>query len=155
MSGLWVFALGGWWLSAIISKRFSDELSALAGRRVRVVLSSGASFEGTVVALNPSDYSLWLSEAREKDGEVYDRVFISGRSIECLFVLEAGPDLSKLAERLNRVFPNMVRYIKEADVILVMDRIRVTRDGVVEGTGPAAERVKKIYEEWLSEETKA
>ncbi|HDD42598.1 MAG TPA: small nuclear ribonucleoprotein (Sm), partial [Nitrososphaeria archaeon] len=58
------------------------------------------------------------------------------------------------AERLSRVFPNMVRYIKEADVILVMDRIRVTKDGVVEGTGPAAERVKKVYEEWLSEETK-
>jgi hypothetical protein len=46
----------------------------------------------------------------------------------------------------------MVRYIREADVILVMDRIRVTRDGVVEGSGPAAERVQKVYEEWLTEE---
>ena len=62
-------------------------------------------------------------------------------------------DSSRLAERLNRVFPNMVRYIREADVILVMDRIRVTRDGVVEGSGPAADRVRKVYEEWLAEET--
>ncbi len=138
-------------MSALASKRFSDELSSLLGRRVRVALSSGVCFEGTVSALNPSDYSLWLSEAR-KDGEFYDRIFVSGKSIEYLMVLEAGPDLSKLAERLNKVFPNMVRYLKEADVILVMDRIRVTRDGVVEGTGPAAERVKKIYEEWLNEE---
>ena len=139
-------------MSALASKRFSDELSSLLGRRVRVSLSSGAAFEGTVIALNPSDYSLWLGEAR-REGELYDRVFVSGRSIECLMVLEAGPDLSKLAERLNRVFPNMVRYIREADVILVMDRIRVTREGVVEGTGPAAERVRKIYEEWKSEES--
>ncbi len=141
-------------MSAIISKKFSDELSTLVGKKVRVMLSSGACFEGMVIALNPSDYSLWLGEAREKNGEFYDRVFISGKSMEYLMVLEAGPDLSKLAERLNRVFPNMVRYIKEADVILVMDRIRVTKDGIVEGTGPAAERVKKVYEEWLSEETK-
>ena len=141
-------------MSAIISKRFSDELSSLVGKKVRVMLSSGARFEGVVAALNPSDYSLWLAEARELDGEFYERVFISGKSIEYLLILEAGPDLSKLAERLSRVFPNMVRYIKEADVILVMDRIRVTKDGVVEGTGPAAERVKKVYEEWLSEETK-
>jgi small nuclear ribonucleoprotein (snRNP)-like protein len=155
MSGLLGLVSGGLWLSAVISKKFSDELSALVGRKVRVVLSGGACFEGIVVALNPADYSIWLSDVREKDGGVYDKVFISGRSIECLLVLEAGPDLSKLAERLNKVFPNMVRYIKEADVIIVMDRIRVTRDGVVEGTGPAAERVKKIYEEWLSEETKA
>lgn len=141
-------------MSAIISKRFSDELSALVGKKIRVILSSGACFEGTVTALNPSDYSIWLSEARERDGGVYDKVFISGKSIECLFILEAGPDLSKLAEKLNKVFPNMVRYIKEADVILVMDRIRVTKDGVIEGTGPAAERVKKIYEEWLGEEAR-
>ena len=141
-------------MSAIISKRFSDELSSLVGKKVRVTLSSGARFEGVVVALNPADYSLWLAEARELDGEFYEKVFISGKSIEYLLILEAGPDLSKLAERLSRVFPNMVRYIKEADVILVMDRIRVTKDGVVEGTGPAAERVKKVYEEWLSEETK-
>ena len=141
-------------MSAVISKKFSDELSALVGKKVKVVLSSGGCFEGTVAALNPADYSIWLSDVREKDGGIYNKVFISGRSIECLFVLEAGPDLSKLAERLNRVFPNMVRYIKEAEVIIVMDRIRVTRDGVVEGTGPAAERVKKIYEEWLSEEAR-
>lgn len=141
-------------MSAIISKRFSDELSSLVGKKVRVRLSSGAHFEGVVAALNPADYSLWLAEARKLDGEFYEKVFISGKSVEYLLILEAGPDLSKLAERLSRVFPNMVRYVKEADVILVMDRIRVTRDGVVEGTGPAAERVKKVYEEWLSEETK-
>jgi hypothetical protein len=68
--------------------------------------------------------------------------------------MEAGIDMQKLAERLNRVFPNMVRYIKEADVILVMDRIRVTRSGVVEGSGPAAERVQKVFEEFIKEEAK-
>ena len=72
---------GGLRLSALASKRFSDELSSLLGRRVRVALSSGVCFEGTVSALNPSDYSLWLSEAR-KDGEFYDRIFVSGKSIE-------------------------------------------------------------------------
>jgi len=141
-------------LSAIASKRFSDELSSLAGKKVRVSLSSGAWFEGKVAAYNPSDYSLWLTEAKDREGAVFDKVFVSGKSIEYVLVLEVGPDLSKLAERLSRVFPNMVRYVREADVILVMDRIRVTKDGVVEGTGPAAERVKKVYEEWLREEGK-
>jgi len=139
-------------LSAIASKRFSDELSALLGKTVKVKLLSGASFEGKVTAYNPSDYSMWLAEARDNEGEFYEKILISGKSIDYLVILEAGPDLAKLAERLNRSFPNMVRYIREADVILVMDRIRVTRDGVVEGTGPAAERVRKIYEEWISQE---
>jgi len=139
-------------LAAIASKRFSDELSLILGKRVGVRLVDGAWFEGKVSAYNPSDYSLWLEDVRDAEGKALQKVFIAGKSIAYLTVLEAGPGLSKLAERLNRVFPNMVRYIREADVILVMDRIRVTKEGVIEGSGPAADRVKKVYEEWLAEE---
>ncbi|MEM2092187.1 MAG: Lsm family RNA-binding protein [Candidatus Bathyarchaeia archaeon] len=33
----------------------------------------------------------------------------------------------------------------------VMDRIKVTQNGVVEGTGPAAERVQKVYQQFVQE----
>jgi hypothetical protein len=39
---------------------------------------------------------------------------------------------------------------EEAGVITVMDRVRVTEQGVVEGSGPVAERAKKVYEEFVS-----
>lgn len=139
-------------MSAIASKRFADEFSSVLDKVVRVYLSNGLWFEGRVAAFNPSDYSLWLYDVRDEKGRSIPKMFVSGGSIVSIEVIEAGPDLSRLAEKLNKVFPNMVRYIREADVILVMDRIRVTREGVVEGTGPAAERVKKIYEEWVAEE---
>lgn len=139
-------------MAAIASKRFSDEFSSLLDKTVRVNLVNGGSLEGRLSAYNPTDYSLWLSDVRDESGKLLPKIFISGRSIMSIEVIEAGPRLEKLAEKLNKVFPNMVRYIREADVILVMDRIRVTRDGVVEGSGPAAERVQKIYEEWLTEE---
>lgn len=139
-------------MSAIASKRFADEFSSILDKTVKVYLSNGLSFEGRVSAYNPSDYSLWLSEVKDEKGRSIPKLFISGGSLVSIEVVEAGPSLAELAERLNKVFPNMVQYIREADVILVMDRIRVTRDGVVEGTGPAADRVRKIYEEWISEE---
>ena len=44
----------------------------------------------------------------------------------------------------------MVRYIPEARVITVMERIRVTEKGV-EGAGPIAERVRTIYERFVEE----
>ncbi|MEM2985640.1 MAG: Lsm family RNA-binding protein [Candidatus Caldarchaeum sp.] len=59
--------------------------------------------------------------------------------------------MSALVERLNRLFPNLVVYHKESDTIVVMDRIRVSREGVF-GEGPAAERVKKVYEEFMREQ---
>jgi hypothetical protein len=49
----------------------------------------------------------------------------------------------------------MVRLSESAGVILVMDRIRVSEKGIIEGAGPAAERVQKVYDEFLREQTQA
>jgi len=123
-------------------------------RLIRVSTSSGQSFEGKLAAYSPTDYGLWLSEARDKEGMLHPKIFISGGVVSTVELLEKGLDLEKLADRINRLFPNMVKYVKEANTVLVMDRIRVTADGVVEGTGPAAEKVQKIYDEFVSDEAK-
>jgi small nuclear ribonucleoprotein (snRNP)-like protein len=140
-------------LSILISKRFTDEFASLIDKYVKITTINNECFEGKIIAANISDYSLWLTEVK-MSGNIIPKLFISGNTIKFIEILELGPDLSKLAERLNRLFPNMVKYIKEAEVIVVMDRIRVTKDGIIEGTGPAAERVKKVYEEWIAEEAK-
>jgi len=48
----------------------------------------------------------------------------------------------------------MVKVIEEAGVIVVMDKIRVTQKGIIEGTGPAAERVQRVYDEFMKEQAK-
>ncbi len=60
-------------------------------------------------------------------------------------------DLQGLADRLERVFPRMVKPNETAGVIVVMDRIKVSSSGVIEGTGPAADRVQKVYDEFMQE----
>jgi hypothetical protein len=45
----------------------------------------------------------------------------------------------------------MVRLYEDKGFIWVMDKIKVTEKGVVEGTGPAAERVQKVYNQFISE----
>ena len=134
---------------AIASKRFSDEFASLLDRVVKAVTSTGA-YTGRVLAYNPSDYSLWLADARDEQGNIYSKVFLSGHSIARVEMVEKGPDLSQLVERLNRLFPNLVTYLKESDTIVVMDRIRISREGVV-GEGPVAERVRKVYEDFMKE----
>ncbi|MFQ5762986.1 MAG: Lsm family RNA-binding protein, partial [Candidatus Bathyarchaeia archaeon] len=49
------------------------------------------------------------------------------------------------------VFPRLVKLYEDVGVIVVMDKIRLTKEGIIEGSGPAAERVKKVYEEFLKE----
>ena len=45
----------------------------------------------------------------------------------------------------------MVRVMDDAGVIVVMDRIRVNERGIIEGTGPAAERVQRVFDEFMRE----
>ncbi|MBS7622009.1 Lsm family RNA-binding protein, partial [Candidatus Bathyarchaeota archaeon] len=59
-------------------------------------------------------------------------------------------DMEEFARRLEEVFPKMVRYIPEARVITVLERIRVTERGV-EGTGPIADRVRSIFDKFVEE----
>jgi len=47
----------------------------------------------------------------------------------------------------------MVKLYEDAGVIVVMDKIRVSERGIVEGSGPAAERVKRVYDEFIKEKS--
>ena len=137
--------------SITIGKRFTDEFTSLLDRIVRIVTTHGV-YEGRLLAYNINDYSIWLADVKNDKGELFPKIFLNGNSIMRIELLERGPELSKLVDRLNRLFPNLVAYYPESDTIVVMDRIRVTRDGVV-GEGPAAEKVKRVYEEFIKEET--
>jgi hypothetical protein len=60
-------------------------------------------------------------------------------------------DLSALAKRLEKVFPRMVKLYEDKGFMWVMEKIKVTEKGVAEGTGPIAERVQRVYEQFVSE----
>lgn len=141
-------------MAAAAARRFGEEFALMLDKLIRVSTSSGQSFEGKLTAYSPTDYGLWLLEAQDKEGILHPKIFISGGIVSTIELLEKGLDLEKLADRINRLFPNMVKYVKQANTVVVMDRIRVTADGVVDGTGPAAEKVQKIYEEFVSDEAK-
>ena len=48
----------------------------------------------------------------------------------------------------------MVKLYDDKGFIWVMDKVKLTEKGVVEGSGPAADRVQKVYEQFMSEVTK-
>jgi hypothetical protein len=60
-------------------------------------------------------------------------------------------DLKALSQRLEKVFPTMVKLYEDKGFIWVMDKVKLTEKGVVEGSGPAAERVQKVYDTFMAE----
>ncbi len=132
-------------------RRFFSEIAALLDKKVIATTMDGNSYSGMLIGINPDSMSLCLSEVTGEKGQKLHRIVLNGSVVARIFAAEKPFDLKSLAERLEKVFPTMVRLYEDKGFIWVMEKIKVTEKGVVEGTGPAAERVQKVYGQFLSE----
>jgi small nuclear ribonucleoprotein (snRNP)-like protein len=136
---------------SVAQRKFFSEVTALADKNVIVITTTGKTFSGTLVGINPDTLSLCLSEAKGEDGKTLHRVVLNGNVVAQILGAEKPFDLKALADRLEKVFPTMVRLYEDKGFIWVMDKVKLTEKGVVEGSGPAAERVEKVYQQFMSE----
>jgi small nuclear ribonucleoprotein (snRNP)-like protein len=135
----------------VAQRKFFTEVGALIDKTVMVVAMDGKSYTGSLVGVNPDNLSLCLAEAKDDKGRVIHRVFLNGNVVAQILAIEKPFDLKALAGRLEKVFPTLGKLYEDKGFIWVMDKIKVTEKGVIEGTGPAAERVQKVYDQFTSE----
>jgi len=136
---------------SIAQRKFFTEITAMVDKDVIVSTTTGKTYSGTLVGVNPDTLSLVLAEAKDEKGKTLHRVFLNGNVVAHILSVEKPFDLRALANRLEKVFPTMVKLYEDKGFIWVMDKVKVTEKGVVEGSGPAAERVQKVYEQFISE----
>ena len=134
---------------SVAQRKFFTEVAALVDRTVIVATTTGKTFTGTLIGINPDSLSLAVAEAKDETGQVSHRVFLNGNVVAQIASTEKPFDLKALATRLEKVFPTMVKLYEDKGFIWVMDK--VTEKGVVEGSGPAAERVQRVYQQFISE----
>lgn len=136
---------------SVAQRKLFTELTALAERSVTVSTTTGKTYTGTLVGINPDTFSLCLSDVKDEQGKSLHRVFLNGDVVAQILSVEKPFDIKALADRLEKVFPTMVKLYEDKGFIWVMDKVKVTEKGVVEGSGPAAERVQKVYDQFISE----
>ncbi len=132
-------------------RRFLTEVGALVDKIVSVVTVDGKSYMGSLVGVDPDSLNLCLAEAKDDKGRVIHRVVLNGSVVAQILAVEKPFDLRALADRLEKVFPTLVKLYEDKGFIWVMEKIKVTERGVVEGSGPAAERVQKVFSQFMSE----
>ena len=140
-----------WNIAAVASRKFFEELAQLVTKPVRIEDVKGKVMDGVLVGYDSNSMSICLGDVSGEQGTRIHRVFIYGQTIASISASERPFNLEGLAERLERVFPNMVRSYHDAGIIVVMDKIRVNENGVIEGSGPAADRVRDIHQRFISE----
>jgi len=136
---------------SMAKRKFFGEIAALLDKMVMVVTMDGKQYSGTLAGIDPETLSLCLSEAKDEKGTYLHRAFLNGSIIAQIFTVAKPFDLKALSERLEKVFPTMVRLYEDKGFIWVMEKVKVTEKGVVEGSGPAAERVQKVYDLFTKE----
>lgn len=138
-------------MSTVAARKFFEELNALLQKTITVTTIAGKTYVGSLVGYNPDTMSLCLADAKDESGNLLRRLFLNGSIVAQIYATEKLFDLQALADRLEKVFPTMVKLYGEAGVIVVMNKIRVSEKGIIEGKGPAAERVQKVYDEFVRE----
>jgi small nuclear ribonucleoprotein (snRNP)-like protein len=136
---------------SVAQRKYFTEVAALADKNVCVVTTTGKIFNGTLIGINQDNMSLCIADAKDEIGTLLHRVFLNGNVVAQISSAEKPFDLKALANRLEKVFPTMVKLYDDKGFIWVMDKVKLTEKGVVEGSGPAADRVQKVYEQFMSE----
>jgi small nuclear ribonucleoprotein (snRNP)-like protein len=136
---------------SVAQRKYFTEVAALVDKTVTVNTTTGKKFVGTLVGINQDNLSLCIAEAKDETGQVIHRTFLNGSIVAQISSTEKPFDLKALATRLEKVFPTMVKLYEDQGFIWVMDKVKLTEKGVVEGSGPAAERVQKVYQTFMSE----
>ncbi len=133
-------------------RAFNREMAAIVGASVKVETTGGKVYSGTLRGIDPQSLSIVLADVTvEGTDEWIPKLFLYGRSIVSFSLAEKELSLEGLAKQLEKQFPpGGVTYFPDTQIIVVLNKIRITRDGV-DGTGPLAERVREVYEAWKEE----
>jgi len=135
---------------SVAQRKFLTELATLVDKPVSVNTTTGKNYVGTLIGVTDG-LSVCIAEAKDEAGKLHHRIFLNGTVVAQVSSTEKPFDLKALSGRLEKVFPTMVKLYEEQGFIWVMDKVKLTEKGVIEGSGPAAERVQKVYQLFLSE----
>jgi len=125
----------------------------MVGRRVNVSTGDGRQYQGDLLGVDEKmDLVLGGVVGAAGTPESSIKVVLNGTFVKEIVLLEKPFDLKALNERLGRAFPGMTKLREDIGAILVMDTIKVTEKGVVEGADRlSATRVKQIFDEFARE----
>ena len=136
---------------SVAKRKFLGEIGTLVDRIVMVITVNDKKYTGTLSGIDPESLTLSLSDAKDEKGTQTHKIFLNGSTVAQIFTIEKPFDLKALSERLEKVFPTMIKLYEDKGFIWVMEKIKVTEKGVVEGSGPIAERAQRVYDLFAKE----
>ncbi|TXT58297.1 MAG: hypothetical protein BAJALOKI2v1_400029 [Promethearchaeota archaeon] len=129
-------------------RAYNTELQAFIDKIVKVYLDQEKYFVGQLKGVS-EETNLILVNAKNEKNKTYPRILIRNGVYNFISVEEEPFPMEALADRIAKIFSKgHVSYIDDQNVISILNGKIVVDENGVRGTGPSAERVRKIYEQF-------
>ncbi|AWR99456.1 Lsm family RNA-binding protein [Metallosphaera hakonensis] len=139
------------------TKRIVADMNSLLDKTVVIKLANGRSYSGQLSSYELSPFMIGLINAKDNENNTYYKVVINGNVISEIIV-KSSPvfDVREFADLLQKSLglrPGDIKLYEEIGIITVMERIKVSESGV-EGSGPMAQRIYDIYNDYIAKRKK-
>ena len=134
-----------------INAAFNKEINSMLNRFVKVELDSSEKFYiGELTGYEINSGTISLKDVSDEKKMKFTKIILRGSTWSTIFQQEPPFPMEDLSEQIGKIFPSgQVRYQSDSNTISILNgKIIVTENGV-QGSGPTAERVNRVFDEFM------
>lgn len=129
-------------------RQYNTELGLLLEKIVKVYLDKDKFFVGQLKGVS-EDSNLILVNAKNEKNKLFPKLFIRNSYYNFISLEDEPFPMKALADRIARIFSKgHVNYIEDQNIISILNGKIIVDEDEVRGSGPSAERVKTIFEQF-------
>ncbi|MFW9898337.1 MAG: Lsm family RNA-binding protein [Candidatus Thorarchaeota archaeon] len=129
-------------------RQYNTELQSLIDKIVKVYCEDEKFFVGQLKGVS-EDSNLILINVKNDKNKEFPKILLKSSFYNYVSVEEEPFPMEALAERISKIFSKgHVNYIPEQNVISILNGKIIVDENGVRGSGPSADRVKKIFDQF-------
>ncbi|MDT7862022.1 MAG: Lsm family RNA-binding protein [Saccharolobus sp.] len=138
-------------------RRIVGELNNLIDKTVVVKTINNKTYIGQLYAYELSPFIISLINVKDENNNIFYKLLINGNIISEIIIknppLFEPREFAEIVERSLNLRPADIKVYEEAGVVTILEKIKVSQNGV-EGSGPMAQRIYDIYNEYINKKKK-
>ncbi len=129
-------------------RQYNTELGMLIDKIVKVYLNKDKFFVGQLKGVS-EDSNLILVNAKNEKNISFPKLFVRNTFYNFVSLEDEPFPMKALADRIASIFSKgHVNYIEDQNIISILNGKIIVDEDEVRGTGPSADRVKKIFDQF-------
>ena len=129
-------------------RQYNTEIGLLIDKIVKVYLDKDKFFVGQLKGIS-EDSNLILVNVKNEKNKSFPKILLKNSYYNYISLEEEPFPMEALAERIAKIFsPGHVDFKEDQNIISILNGKIIVDENGVRGSGPSAERVKKIFEQF-------